>query len=50
VATASEPGENSQRLSRIGLVLTQTGIDELPQFFNVLRGEISLIEAVKPLL
>jgi lipopolysaccharide/colanic/teichoic acid biosynthesis glycosyltransferase len=50
VATASEPGEDSQRLSRIGLVLTQSGIDELPQFFNVVRGKISFIEAVKPLL
>jgi lipopolysaccharide/colanic/teichoic acid biosynthesis glycosyltransferase len=31
-------------------VLTQSGIAELPQFFNVLRGEISFMEAVKSLL
>ena len=43
-------GESSQRLTRVGLILTQTGINELPQFFNVLRGEVSFIEAFKSLL
>jgi lipopolysaccharide/colanic/teichoic acid biosynthesis glycosyltransferase len=40
----------SNRLTRVGLIMTQTGINELPQFFNVLRGEISFIEAFKSLL
>jgi lipopolysaccharide/colanic/teichoic acid biosynthesis glycosyltransferase len=39
---------NSRRL--IGLILSQTGIDELPQLVNVLTGEISLVETVKSLL
>ena len=43
-------GESSQRLTPVGLILTQTGINELPQFFNVLRGEVSFIEAFKSLL
>ena len=41
---------SSRRLTRIGLILNQTGIDELPQLVNVLTGEISLIETVKSLL
>src|SRR5215472_19359922 len=28
--------------TRIGQMLSETGIDELPQLFNVLRGELSL--------
>jgi putative colanic acid biosynthesis UDP-glucose lipid carrier transferase len=50
VVAASVPGENNQRLSRVGVALTQSGIAELPQFFDVLRGEISFMEAVKSLL
>jgi lipopolysaccharide/colanic/teichoic acid biosynthesis glycosyltransferase len=30
-------------LTRVGQVLSLTGIDELPQLINVLRGEMSLI-------
>ena len=41
---------SSRRLTRIGLILSQTGIDELPQLVNVLTGKISLIETVKSLL
>jgi lipopolysaccharide/colanic/teichoic acid biosynthesis glycosyltransferase len=33
-----------QRLTRIGRVLGETGIDQLPQLFNVLRGEISIAD------
>ena len=29
--------------TRIGQFLSETGIDELPQLFNVLRGELSII-------
>ena len=42
--------ESSQRLTRVGLILTQSGINELPQFFNVLRGDVSFIEAFKSLI
>jgi lipopolysaccharide/colanic/teichoic acid biosynthesis glycosyltransferase len=31
------------RLTRVGAVLTRTRLDELPQFWHVLRGEMSLI-------
>ena len=31
------------RLTPVGQILCQTGIDKLPQLFNVLRGELSII-------
>ncbi len=31
-----------RRLTRVGQILCATGIDELPQLFNVLRGEMSI--------
>jgi lipopolysaccharide/colanic/teichoic acid biosynthesis glycosyltransferase len=34
---------NDDRLTRVGAFLTRTKLDELPQFINVLRGEMSLI-------
>jgi lipopolysaccharide/colanic/teichoic acid biosynthesis glycosyltransferase len=31
------------RLTQLGRILCETGVDELPQLFNVLRGELSII-------
>ncbi len=39
--TASDP--INPRLTRVGRIVSQTGIDELPQLFNVLRGEMSIV-------
>ncbi len=36
-------GRNDRRVTRVGRFLRRTRLDELPQCFNVLRGEMSLI-------
>jgi lipopolysaccharide/colanic/teichoic acid biosynthesis glycosyltransferase len=35
--------ENDRRATKVGLFLRKTHIDEIPQFFNVLHGEMSLV-------
>ena len=35
--------ENDPRLTRVGKIIRKTNIDELPQFFNVLIGQMSIV-------
>ena len=52
LSSGKAPIAASRCLTRIGRVLGETGIDQLPQLFNVLRGEVSiagLLHAIRPI-
>ena len=39
----SEDAKQGNRVTRVGAILRKTSIDELPQVWNILKGEMSLI-------
>ena len=42
-------GKNDARVTRVGKIIRATSIDELPQLYNILKGDMSLIGPRPPL-
>lgn len=46
--TREKKSIKDSRVTKIGAILRKTSLDELPQFINVIKGEMTLVGATRP--